>query len=89
MINDTLSVKSYPNPVTGGAFNIVASLQKVTNVEARVTIVDANGVVLLQTNKLIFFGKQVKIPITISAKGTVFAQVNINGDIKTLTVILQ
>ena len=89
LINDTLSVKSYPNPVTGGAFNIVASLQKVTNVEARVTIVDANGVVLLQTNKLIFFGKQVKIPITISAKGTVFAQVNINGDIKTLTVILQ
>lgn len=89
LVNDSLQVKTYPNPATNGTFTVVATLQKATNVTARVTVTDAAGVVLLQTNKFIFFGREIKIPITLSLKGTVFAKVEINGDIKTQTVILQ
>jgi hypothetical protein len=89
LINDTVSIKTYPNPTSTGLFYIVASLQKATNVVARAIVTDANGVVLLQTNKFIFFGREIKIPVTLSIKGTVFAKIEINGDIKTQTVILQ
>jgi PKD-like domain/IPT/TIG domain len=89
LVNDTLTVKVYPNPTSNGTFYVVASLKKYTNVVARVTIADGNGNIILQTNKFIFFGREVKIPITLSIKGTVFAKIDINGDIKTQTVILQ
>ena len=89
LVNDTLAVKVFPNPTSTGTFFVVASLQRSTNVVARVTIVDGNGNVLLQTNKFIFFGREVKIPITLAIKGTVFAKIDINGDVKTQTVILQ
>ncbi len=89
LINDSVSVKTYPNPTATGIFYIVATLHRPTNVVAKVTVTDVNGVVLLQTNKFIFFGREIKIPITLSVKGTVFAKIDINGDIKTQTVILQ
>ncbi len=89
LVNDSISIKAYPNPSTSGTFNIVATLQRPTNVVAKVTVTDVNGVVLLQTNKFIFFGREIKIPITLTAKGTVFAKLDVNGDIKTVTVILQ
>jgi hypothetical protein len=89
LVNDSVSLKTYPNPAPNGNFTIVATLERVTNVVARVTITDANGVVLLQSNKFIFFGKEIKIPIALSVKGTVFIRLEINGDIKTQTVILQ
>jgi hypothetical protein len=68
---------------------VVATLQRSTNVVARVTVADGNGNVLLQTNKFIFFGREVKIPITLAVKGTVFVRIDVNGDVKTQTVILQ
>lgn len=89
LVNDTLQVKAYPNPATGGSFNVVATLQYPTNVIARVTVADVNGAILLQTNKFIFFGREIKIPVTLSVKGTVFVKVEINNDIKTQTVVLQ
>jgi hypothetical protein len=91
LVNDSVAIKTYPNPATGGVFNVVVTLKKATNVVTRVTVTDASGVVLLQTNKFIFFGKEIKIPITLNAaaKGTVFIKVDINGEIKTQTVILQ
>ena len=89
LVNDTVSIKTYPNPTSTGLFYIVATLQSATNVVARAMVTDANGVVLLQTDKFIFFGKEIKIPVTLSIKGTVFAKIEINGDVKTQTVILQ
>lgn len=88
LVNDTVSVKAYPNPSTG-TFIVVGTLQRVTNAVAKVTIADVNGVILLQTNKFIFFGKEIKIPITLTNKGTVFVKLDINGDVKTQTLILQ
>jgi hypothetical protein len=89
LVNDTLAIKVYPNPTSTGTFYVVATLQRSTNVVARVTVVDGSGNVLLQTNKFIFFGREVKIPITLAVKGTVFAKIDVNGDVKTQTIILQ
>jgi hypothetical protein len=88
-LKDTITIKTYPNPTSSGLFYVVATLQRVTNVVASVTVADGSGNILLQTNKFIFFGKEVKIPIRLSVKGTVFVRINVNGDIKTQTVILQ
>jgi hypothetical protein len=88
-LKDTITIKTYPNPTSSGLFYVVATLQRVTNVVAFVTVADGSGNILLQTNKFIFFGREVKIPITLSVKGTVFVKINVNGDVKTQTVILQ
>ncbi|MFN3665908.1 MAG: hypothetical protein ACK4S0_07105, partial [Sediminibacterium sp.] len=87
---DTSTVRIFPNPVTGGFFNVVVSLPRTTNVVARVTVTDAGGVVLVQTNKFIFFGREIKIPVTISTyKGSAFVRVEINGEVKTQPIVLQ
>lgn len=88
--SDTVKVRIFPNPVTGGTFTVVASLERVTNVVARVMVTDASGLVLAQTNRFIFYGREIKIPVTLSTyKGTAFVRVEINGDIETKTIILQ
>jgi hypothetical protein len=89
LFHDSLVVKSYPNPTSTGQFTIVATLQHPTNVVARLTVTNSSGAVLLQTNKFIFFGKEIRIPVTLNVKGTVFAKLEINNEIKTQTVILQ
>lgn len=87
---DTVTVRIFPNPVTGGTFTVVASLERVTNVIARVTVTDASGLVLVQTNRFIFYGREIKIPVTLNTyKGTAFVRVEINGDAETKTIILQ
>lgn len=87
---DTVKVRIFPNPVTGGTFTVVASLERVTNVIARVTVTDASGLVLAQTNRFIFYGREIKIPVTLNTyKGTAFVRVEINGDAETKTIILQ
>ncbi len=88
--SDTVKVRIFPNPVTGGTFTVVASLERVTNVVARVMVTDASGLVLAQTNRFIFYGREIKIPVTLSTyKGTAFVRVEINGDVETKTIILQ
>jgi hypothetical protein len=89
LVNDTLNVKIFPNPTSTGTFFVIATLKKVTNVVARVTVTDANGNILLQTNRFIFFGREIKIPISLTFKGTAFVRTDVNGDIVTQTVILQ
>jgi 6-phosphogluconolactonase (cycloisomerase 2 family) len=88
LLPDTLSMEIYPNPAVN-FFNVVVRLQRVTTVTAFVTVSNASGNVILQTNKLIFYGNEIKIPITLNATGTFFVKVNINGNVKTLSVILQ
>jgi hypothetical protein len=85
---DTLSMEIYPNPAINN-FNVVIRLQQVATVSVFVTIVNSSGNVVLQTNKLIFYGNEIKIPISLTTKGTFFVKVDINGDIKTLPVVLQ
>lgn len=88
-VNDTIQIKTYPNPTTTGLFYVAVTLQSISNMEVRVTVADALGNLLLQTNKLIFFGREIKIPISLTFKGTAFVRVEVNGNVKTQTVILQ
>jgi hypothetical protein len=85
-VADTLSIKLYPNP-SSGSFHVNIKLQRATGVIAYVTVTNVSGNTILQTNKLIFFGDEVKIPITLSS-GSYFVAVYINGDVKTLPVIV-
>ncbi len=87
--SDSLKINLFPNPATGGSFNVGISLQNTTNVVTRVTVTDVSGAAVLQTNKFIFFGREIKIPITLTNKGTFFVKVDINGSVKTSPIILQ
>ncbi|HCL04651.1 MAG TPA: hypothetical protein DHW64_01195 [Chitinophagaceae bacterium] len=87
---DTAVVRVFPNPVTGGFFNVVVNLPRATNVITRVTVTDASGIILIQTNKFIFFGREIKIPITLSTyKGPAFVRVETNGDVEVQSILLQ
>ncbi len=89
MASDSVAVKIFPNPASGGFFNVVATLERVTSVIARVTVTDANGVVLVQTNKFLFFGREIKIPVTVATyKGTAFVRIELNGKVETKTIVL-
>ena len=87
--SDSVLIKTYPNPSSTGLFYVVVTLPDPTNMEVRVTVADANGIVLLQTNKFIFFGVEIKIPISLTYKGTVFVKIEVNGNVYSKTVILQ
>ncbi|MFY7885140.1 MAG: IPT/TIG domain-containing protein, partial [Dolichospermum sp.] len=86
---DSITVKVYPNPTFSGLFHVVVNLDNYTNVVAFVTIVDGNGNIVLQTNKFLFLGREIKIPISLSQKGTFFAKIDVNGVLKTITVLIQ
>lgn len=84
---DTLSVNIYPNPAVS-MFNVHVKLQRATGVITYVTVTNTSGTIVLQTNKLIFFGTEVKIPISLNP-GVYYVKVYINGDIKILPVVVQ
>lgn len=86
-LSDTLKVNLYPNPSTGN-FTVDVKLPQTTTVVSYVTIYDVNGIQVLQTNKLIFFGSEIKIPITINTKGTFFVKVYVNGDSRQQVIII-
>jgi hypothetical protein len=77
----------YPNPSTG-QFTVDVKLPQTTTVQTYVSIYDVNGIQILQTNKLIFFGNEIKIPVTINTKGTFFVKVYVNGDSREQTVLI-
>ncbi|HUS02907.1 MAG TPA: T9SS type A sorting domain-containing protein [Chitinophagaceae bacterium] len=84
---DTAGVTIYPNPAVG-LFNVYVKLQRATSVVIYVTVLNGAGVPILQTNKLIFFGTEAKIPLTLTP-GFYYIKVSVNGDVKTLPVIVQ
>jgi hypothetical protein len=87
---DSVQIRTFPNPSQNGQFNVIATLERVTNVVARVTITDGNGTLLVQTNKFIFFGREIKIPVTVSSyRGAGFIRLEINGKVETRAIIIQ
>jgi hypothetical protein len=84
---DTLKMRIYPNP-SSGQFTVDVKLPQTTSVITYVAIYDANGIQILQTNKLIFLGNEIKIPVTINTKGTFFVKVYVNGDSREQTVLI-
>jgi len=86
--NDTLLLRVYPNP-SSGDFTVQASLQNPTNVTARILITDMGGTSIIQNTRFIFFGREIRIPVTIVNKGTYVVRMEMNGQIKTVNVIVQ
>lgn len=86
-LSDTLKVNLYPNPSTGN-FTVDVKLPQTTSVIAYVAVYDVNGIQVLQTNKLIFFGSEIKIPVTLNVKGAFFVKVYVNGDSRQQAIII-
>lgn len=85
--SDSLNVLIYPNP-SNGNFTIDVKLDKATGVVTYATVYNELGSLILQTNKLIFFTNEIKIPITLSANGTYNVKVTINGNFKMQQVLI-
>jgi len=77
----------YPNP-SSGQFTVDVKLPQTTTVNTYVSVYDATGIQIFQTNKLIFFGNEIKIPVTINTKGTFFVKVYVNGDSREQTMLI-
>lgn len=73
-LSDTLKLQIYPNPASG-MFYVVITLPSVSGVVASVSVVNAAGNIVLQTEKLFFFSNQIRIPITLNATGMPFETV--------------
>lgn len=84
---DSLKLYVYPNP-SSGKFTADVKLPRTTTAEAYVKVFDVNGVQILQTNKLIFYGNEIRIPVTISSKGTYFVKVFVNDDAVQQSIII-
>jgi hypothetical protein len=84
---DTLAMLIYPNP-SSGRFNVNVKLQRATGVITWVTVYNNLGAQILQTNKLIFFASEIRIPVTLSSSGTYSVKVFVNGDSRTQQVLI-
>ena len=84
---DSLQLSVYPNP-SHGNFTAYVKLPKITTVKAYVQVTDVNGVQILQTSKLIFYGNQIRIPVSINAKGSFFVKVFVNDDAVQRSIII-
>lgn len=88
LLNDTVTLTTYPNP-SPGSFNILAKFQRVTNVVTKILITDISAKVVYQSQKLLFFSNTILIPINLGTlKGTFVVNMDINGSVKTVIVIV-
>jgi hypothetical protein len=88
LINDSVSVSTYPNPSTG-TFNVVADFEKLTNVLTKIIVSDMTGKVIYQSQKMIFLSKKIIIPVNLgTSKGTFAVNMDINGTIKTVIIVV-
>jgi hypothetical protein len=86
---DSIDIKTYPNPSTDGKFNVDIYFSTPTTVLSKIIITDMQGVIIQQTQKVLFTGKHLKIPVNMGInKGTYAVHVDLNGTIKTVLVVL-
>jgi hypothetical protein len=79
----------YPNP-TNGIFSLQLKFEKAVTAVIKITITDASGVTKLNTRKLLFSDKTIRIPVNLSlAKGIHTIKVDVNGEINTQQLIVQ
>jgi hypothetical protein len=86
-LSDSLKLSIYPNP-SGGQFTAYVKLPQTTTVKTYVQVFDVNGVQVLQTSRLIFYGNEIRIPVTINRKGTFFVKIFVNDDAVQQSVII-
>lgn len=86
-LSDSLKVSIYPNP-SNGNFTAYVKLPQTTTVKIYVEVFDVNGIQILQTSKLIFYGNEIRIPVNISSKGTFLVKIFVNDDAVQQSVII-
>lgn len=84
---DSVKMNLYPNPSTGN-FTIYIKLPQTTTVETYTKIFDSNGKLVLQTNKLIFYGSELRVPVILNSKGTYHVTVYVNKDSRQQTIVI-
>lgn len=88
LLTDTVHLSVFPNP-SSGIFNVVADFEKTTNVITKVTVVDINGVVVYQSQRLLFFSKKIMLPVNLGTRKGVFGvHMDINGKVKSIVVVV-
>jgi len=88
LVTDTVQLTVFPNP-SSGIFNVVADFEKVTNVVTKVTVVDINGVLVYQSQRLLFFSKKIMLPVNLGTRKGVFGvHMDINGKVKSIVVVV-
>ena len=88
LLTDTVQLTVFPNP-SSGIFNVVADFEKITNVVTKVTVVDINGVLVYQSQRLLFFSKKIMLPVNLGTRKGVFGvHMDINGTVKSIVVVV-
>jgi hypothetical protein len=88
LVTDTVQLTVFPNP-SSGIFNVVADFEKVTNVVTKVTVVDINGVMVYQSQRLLFFSNKIMLPVNLGTRKGVFGvHMDINGTVKSIVVVV-
>lgn len=88
LMSDTVRISVYPNP-SSGVFNVVADFQRITNVITKLTVVDVNGKVVYQSQRLVFFSNKIILPVSLAnAKGLYGVNMDINGTVKSVIVVV-
>jgi fibronectin type 3 domain-containing protein len=88
IVTDTVQLTVFPNP-SSGIFNVVADFEKVTNVVTKVTVVDINGVMVYQSQRLLFFSNKIMLPVNLGTRKGVFGvHMDINGIVKSIVVVV-
>jgi hypothetical protein len=88
IVNDTVQLSVFPNP-SSGIFNVVADFEKTTNVVTNIKVVDINGVLIYQSQRLLFFSKKIMLPVDLgSRKGVFGVHMDINGKVKSILVVV-
>jgi hypothetical protein len=77
-LSDSLKLSLFPNP-SSGQFTVQVQLPRTTTVRVHVQVFDVNGIQVSQTSNLVFFGNEIKIPLSIATKGTYFVKVVVNN----------
>jgi hypothetical protein len=84
---DSLKLQVYPNPSTGN-FTAYVRLPRVSTVIAYVQVFDVSGIKVFESSKLIFYGNEIRIPVSINTKGTYFVKMTINDKTVQQTVVI-
>jgi hypothetical protein len=88
-VKKVFDLTAYPNP-TNGVFNLQLKFEKNITAVIKITIADAGGITKLNTKKLLFNDKSIRIPVNLSlAKGIYTIKVDVNGEINTQQLIVQ
>jgi hypothetical protein len=78
----------YPNP-SNGIFNVQVKFENTTSARISIAVMDVNGLVKWQLQKLLFNGRSIQIPVSVSLiPGTYTVRTEINGEISSQQLVI-